>query len=138
MSTANGVLLVWTISGALISLSLLAFNVLNLLIATRPTLGSISCVDFTDINNLLNSPPKLGGVPERSIKSAKPPYNSEGGVVPKPNGSHGNHPVCAQRYGAILFNGAATPPNLGGEFLLLTDFVQSNSRDSKPRAHAQD
>ena len=54
-----------------------------------------------------NSPPKLGGVPERS----------EGGVVPEPQYLVlRNHPVCARFGGfAPFLEGAATPPNLGGE-----------------------
>src|SRR6267143_3902879 len=53
-----------------------------------------------------NSPPKLGGVPFAR-------FSANGGVVPL-----GNHPVCAfQRWlRGIFFDGAATPPNLGGEF----------------------
>jgi hypothetical protein len=53
------------------------------------------------------SPPKLGGVARRC-------FISRAGVVPKQN-----HPVCALKRWLrdILINGAATPPNLGGEFL---------------------
>jgi len=53
-----------------------------------------------------NSPPKLGGVPFAR-------FLANGGVVPQEN-----HPVCAflRRLRDIFINGAATPPNLGGEF----------------------
>ena len=53
-----------------------------------------------------NSPPKLGGVPFAR-------FLANGGVAPREN-----HPVCAWYKVASLhfFNGAATPPNLGGEF----------------------
>ena len=53
-----------------------------------------------------NSPPKLGGV----ARSA--------GVVPQDETfRHGNHPVYAISEASRHFlNGAATPPNLGGEF----------------------
>ena len=53
-----------------------------------------------------NSPPKLGGVPFAR-------FSANGGVVPQ-----ANHPVYAfQRWlRRIFLDGAATPPNLGGEF----------------------
>jgi hypothetical protein len=55
---------------------------------------------------LHDSPPKLGGVPFAG-------FLANGGVVPQRN-----HPVCARLrwLRVFFFIGAATPPNLGGEF----------------------
>ena len=64
-----------------------------------------------------NSPPKLGGVDAHQRKIAKPPLLARPGWFPKP---FWNHPVCAVSEWVLLLSGAATPPNLGGEFLLWT------------------
>src|SRR5207302_11026166 len=68
-------------------------------------IGGILHLNFAQHPNG-NSPPKLGGVARRR-------FISRAGVVPTQN-----HPVCAQprRLRDILLMGAATPPNLGGEF----------------------
>jgi hypothetical protein len=57
---------------------------------------------------LPNSPPKLGGVPERS----------EGGVVLMPKCFDSRTTPSAPSLDASrhFLGGAATPPNLGGEF----------------------
>src|SRR3989442_2310852 len=64
----------------------------------------------------LNSPPELGGVPARPSSSKK---GRAGGVVPKPlvarfclGTTPSAPPSVASRH---FLNGAATPPNLGGE-----------------------
>ena len=64
----------------------------------------------------LNSPPKLGGVPARPSSSKK---GRAGGVVPKPFVARfclGTTPSAPSSVASRHFlNGAATPPNLGGE-----------------------
>src|SRR6266481_6706707 len=64
----------------------------------------------------LNSPPKLGGVPARPSSSTK---GRAGGVVPKQVVARfylGTTPSAAALVASRHFiNGAATPPNLGGE-----------------------
>src|SRR5437899_6869889 len=58
-----------------------------------------------------SSPPKLGGVDAHQKNIAKPPSLARPGWFPALR----NHPVCAASERNLLFNGAATPPNLGGE-----------------------
>jgi len=64
----------------------------------------------------LNSPPKLGGVPARPSSSTK---GRAGGVVPKQVVARfylGTTPSAPALVASRHFiNGAATPPNLGGE-----------------------
>src|SRR5881227_4120139 len=54
-----------------------------------------------------NSPPKLGGVARRR-------FISRDGVVPKPRTTPSARNKVASR---LFIDRAATPPNLGGEFL---------------------
>src|SRR6267142_6641104 len=64
----------------------------------------------------LNSPPKLGGVPARPSSSKK---GRAGGVVPKPLLTRVSYETTPSAPASVasqhFFDGAATPPNLGGE-----------------------
>src|SRR6267142_2706086 len=78
--------------------------------------------------SVLNSPPKLGGVPARPSSSTK---GRAGGVVPKQVvarfylGTTPSSPaLVASRH---FINGAATPPNLGGELSPANSFTASPS-----------
>src|SRR6267378_3555536 len=77
----------------------------------------------------LNSPPKLGGVPARPSSSTK---GRAGGVVPKQVVARfylGTTPSAPALVASRHFiNGAATPPNLGGEFSRLTIFAHSKKK----------
>src|SRR2546427_7219734 len=91
----------------------------------------------------LNSPPKLGGVPARPSSSKK---GRAGGVVPKPGVARfclGTTPSAPPSVASRHFlNGAATPPNLGGESSgpqFIHDFRARGflSTRSQPRACAR-
>src|SRR5882724_10698648 len=82
--------------------------------------ASLAGADGEGVNELagerLNSPPKLGGVPARPSSSTK---GRAGGVVPKQLVARfylGTTPSAPALVASRHFiNGAATPPNLGGE-----------------------
>src|SRR6267378_8067082 len=59
-----------------------------------------------------SSPPKLGGVAaHQEISRSLLCWRGRGGSP-----AFWNHPVCAVSERDLFLNGAATPPNLGGEF----------------------
>src|SRR6185436_2157175 len=62
---------------------------------------------------LPNSPPKLGGVPFAR-------FSANGGVVPQETTPSAPSKVASQHF----LDGAATPPNLGGEFRATATFRQ--------------
>ena len=62
---------------------------------------------------LLGQAPKLGGVPSMNEVNARR------------GGSMMNHPVCASKVAPRHFLGrAATPPNLGGELIVISYLVK--------------
>src|SRR5467141_2631823 len=108
---------------------------------------SIKCCEATlegadgeGVNELagerLNSPPKLGGVPARPSSSTK---GRAGGVVPKQVVARfylGTTPSAPALVASRHFiNGAATPPNLGGELSRLQ--IHSHLRGGRSRTMFQ-
>src|SRR2546428_8822189 len=63
------------------------------------------------MSRYVSSPPKLGGVAAHQ-EISRSLLCWRGRVVPRPSGTH---PVCAVSERDLFLNGAATPPNLGGE-----------------------
>src|SRR5882672_3712505 len=100
--------------------------------AIKKKTASFEGADGEGVNELagerLNSPPKLGGVPARPSSSTK---GRAGGVVPKQVVARfylGTTPSAPALVASRHFiNGAATPPNLGGELSPLP--IHSHLRD---------
>src|SRR5437016_5201152 len=78
-----------------------------------------------------NSPPKLGGVTARSIKSREPPYSAQTGWF------------LAWEPSRLMKRRRATPPNLGGEFLfgcfalVHPEFPQIRSSELRVTSHSR-
>src|SRR2546426_12241684 len=77
-----------------------------------------------------NSPPKLGGADAHQNNIAKPPSLARPGWFPEPF-RFGTTPSAPLRNGIFFLNGAATPPNLGGELCILQ--LSSLASASTPR-----
>ena len=70
-----------------------------------------------------NSPPKLGGVPFAR-------FLANGGVVPQETTPSALSKVASRHF----LDGAATPPNLGGELLAPVIFRQNGRRSAAANA----